>query len=115
MALDRLVDSAQLNSDLASIANAIRAKGGANTQITFPNGFVSAIQNIPSDGGSAPSAALHSIYLEFSDHTNTMISVYYNDTLISSMITAYEPTTYGQKTVTLAQLDGATWYESASS
>lgn len=46
MALDKLVDSAQLDSDLASVANAIRTKGGTSTQLAFPQGFVSAVQNI---------------------------------------------------------------------
>ena len=48
MAVDKLVDSSQLNSDLTSVANAIRTKGGTQGQLAFPNGFVSAIQNIPS-------------------------------------------------------------------
>ena len=61
-----------------------------------------------------PSATAHEIYFEFSDGTDTTIDVYYNDSLISTMITAYTPTTYGQKTVTLAQLDGVTWYEPAN-
>ena len=57
------------------------------------------------------SVPLHTIHLEFTDSTDTDIDVYYDDALISTMITAYEPTTYGQKTVSLAQLDGVTWYE----
>lgn len=51
MALDKLVDSAQLDSDLASVANAIRAKSGGTGQLAFPAGFVSEIGNI-SGGGS---------------------------------------------------------------
>lgn len=51
MAVDKLVDSTQLNSDLTSVANAIRTKGGTSAQLAFPSGFVSAIQNIPSGGG----------------------------------------------------------------
>lgn len=167
MAVDKLVDSTQLNSDLTSIANAIRTKGDTSAQLAFPSGFVTAIQNIPSGsgesivitdvpnatgttlvvtgeevtlttksitqngtynassdnadgyssvtvnvsgGGGTPSATQHSIYLEFSDGTDTTIPVYYNDALLSTMITAYTPETYGQKTVDLAQLDGVTWY-----
>lgn len=52
MAVDKLVDSTQLNSDLTSIANAIRAKSGGSSQLAFPAGFVSEIGNIPSGGGS---------------------------------------------------------------
>lgn len=61
-------------------------------------------------GGGTPSATAHAIYFEFSDNTNTTITAYYDDSFISSAITATTPTTYGQKTVTLAQLDGVTWY-----
>lgn len=62
-------------------------------------------------GGGSPSATQHSIYFEFSDSTNTTITAYYDDSFISSAITATTPTTYGGKTVTLAQLDGVTWYQ----
>lgn len=51
MALDKLVDSTQLDSDLTSVANAIRAKSGGSSQLAFPAGFVSEIQAIPSGGG----------------------------------------------------------------
>lgn len=47
MAVDKLVDSAQLDSGLTSIANAIRTKGGTSAQMAFPAGFVSAVQAIP--------------------------------------------------------------------
>lgn len=43
MAVDKLVDSAQLDADLTSVANAIRTKGGTSAQLAFPSGFVSAI------------------------------------------------------------------------
>lgn len=48
MAVDKLVDSTQLNADLTSVANAIRTKGGTSAQMAFPAGFVSAVENIPS-------------------------------------------------------------------
>lgn len=51
MALDKLVDSARLDTDLASVADAIRAKSGGSGQLSFPSGFVSEIGNIPSGGG----------------------------------------------------------------
>ena len=60
--------------------------------------------------GGSPSQTQHSIYFEFSDSTNTTITAYYDSTFISDAITATTPTTYGGKTVTLAQLDGVTWY-----
>ncbi len=51
MSLDKLVDSTQLDSDLTSVANAIRAKSGGSAALAFPGGFVSEIGNIPSGGG----------------------------------------------------------------
>lgn len=51
MSVDKLVDSTQLNSDLTSVANAIRAKSGGSNSLAFPAGFVSEIQAIPSGGG----------------------------------------------------------------
>lgn len=62
----------------------------------------------------SPSATAHTIYFEFSDNTNTTITGYWDDSFISDAITATTPTTYGQKTVTLAQLDGVTWCEAAN-
>ena len=47
MSVDKLVDSTQLDSDLTSIANAIRTKGGTSADLAFPAGFVSAVQAIP--------------------------------------------------------------------
>lgn len=50
MALDKLVDSSQLDTNLASVANAIRAKSGGSGTLVFPAGFVSEIGNIPTSG-----------------------------------------------------------------
>ena len=36
-------------SDLTSVANAIRTKGGTNASLAFPSGFVSAINNMVGD------------------------------------------------------------------
>ena len=52
MAVDKLVDSTQLDADLTSVANAIRTKGGTSSQLAFPSGFVSAVQAIPT--GTTP-------------------------------------------------------------
>ncbi len=58
MSVDKLVDSTQLDSDLTSVANAIRAKSGGSGQLAFPSGFVSEIGNIPSGGSSVPDFTL---------------------------------------------------------
>lgn len=60
--------------------------------------------------GNAPSATSHTIYFEFTDETDETIIGYWNGTFISDAVTATTPTTYDSKTVTLAQLDGVTWY-----
>lgn len=50
MAVDKLVDSTQLDADLTSIANAIRTKGGTSAQLAFPQGFVDAVEAIETGG-----------------------------------------------------------------
>lgn len=52
MALDKLVDSTQLDADLTSVANAIRTKGGTSAQLAFPVDFVSAVEDIETGGAS---------------------------------------------------------------
>ena len=51
MSVDKLVDSTQLDSDLTSVANAIRTKGGTSASLAFPSDFVTAIGNISGGGG----------------------------------------------------------------
>ena len=51
MAVDKLVDSTQLNADLTSVANAIRTKGGTSAPLSFPYEFVSAVNDIPTGSG----------------------------------------------------------------
>lgn len=87
------------------------SSGGGGVITQDENGY---LVLSPTGGGGGGGATQHSIYFEFSDSTNTTINVYYDDALLSAMITAYEPDTYGGKTVTLAQLDGVTWYEPAN-
>ena len=53
MALDKLVDSSQLDTDLTSVADAIRTKGGTTASLAFPSGFVSAINAISGGGGAS--------------------------------------------------------------
>ena len=50
MAVDKLVDSSQLDLDLTSVANAIRAKSGGSSVLLFPAGFVSEINSIVAGG-----------------------------------------------------------------
>lgn len=71
MSVDKLVDSTQLDTDLTSVANAIRTKGGTSAQLAFPAGFVSAIDAIPTGGGGDT----------FGDYLATNLGDYSNDTL----------------------------------
>ena len=75
--------------------------------------IVSFVMGQKSTSGGNASATQHVIRLEFTDTTDTDINLYYDDPLISTMITAYEPSTwtYDEKTVDSASLDGDTWYE----
>ena len=51
MAYDKVIDSAKLDADLTTVADAIRSKGGTSEALAFPAGFVSAIEEIEAGGG----------------------------------------------------------------
>ena len=53
MAIDKAVDSSQLNADLKTIADAIRSKGGTSDALTFPDGFADAISAIQAGSGGS--------------------------------------------------------------
>lgn len=82
--------------------------GGGGSVTQDQDGYIV----LPSTGGGGGGATQHTIHLEFSDSTDTDVSVYYDDSLIGTMITAYEPSTwtYSSKTVVVAELDGTEWY-----
>lgn len=75
MAVDKLVDSNQLDADLTSVANAIRAKGGTSDPLAFPNGFVSAVNSIPTGGG----APVERKDVNFIDYDGTIVASYTAD------------------------------------
>lgn len=75
MAVDKLVDSAQLNADLTTVANAIRTKGGTSAQLAFPSGFVSAVEAIPTGGGGLTADDIADGTLNFGDINLTVSSV----------------------------------------
>lgn len=58
MAEHKVVNTTQLDNDLTSIANAIRAKAESSGSLNFPSGFVDAIANLAT-GGGLPSEVTH--------------------------------------------------------
>ena len=71
MAVDKLVDSGALDSGLTSIADKIRSRSGGSNQLAFPAGFVSEIDNIPTDGGGAEEKDVN-----FYDYDGTLVTSY---------------------------------------
>ena len=45
-------------TDLTKVASAIREKGGTSDPLVYPDGFVMAIGNIQTGGGTTPGARL---------------------------------------------------------
>lgn len=98
MALDKLVDSGQLDSDLEDVADAIRAKGGTSASLAFPAGFVQAIADIPSGGGGDYTAA---DWLDLSKPTGAVVS----DSAVGS---SFPATFQGHTGITSVHLTTAT-------
>lgn len=74
------------DTDLTAVANAIRTKGGTNATLTFPSGFVSAINAI-STGGGGTSSGIDLSGCSFYDITmNETSKAGLNLSLISSAI-----------------------------
>lgn len=74
------------DTSLTSVANAIRTKGGTSAALSFPTGFVTAIQNLPSGGGGGTYQAKTGITPTTSSQTITADSGY--DALSSVQINA---------------------------
>lgn len=89
----------------------VNVQGGASmSEVQNQYGTEVVITSAP---GSAPSATRHTLYFEYEDETTETVYAYYDDALIGPAITDTTPTTHNNKTVTLAQLDGTTWYSYA--
>ena len=54
MADYKIVDAKKLDTDLASVANAIRKRAGTSAKLEFPSGFENAVKNIPWGGEELP-------------------------------------------------------------
>ena len=60
----KLVDGYQLDTNLTSVANAIRTKSGGSSSLAFPSGFISEIGNIPTGGGGSTKAGVSMFMIE---------------------------------------------------
>lgn len=74
MAVDKLVDSTQLDTDLTAVANAIRTKGGTSASLAFPNGFVDAIDAIETGGGGGEEIDAFIMRTTSGDYINNTIT-----------------------------------------
>lgn len=91
MAVDKLVDSVQLDSDLEDIADAIRAKSGGSSPLAFPSGFISEVGNIPSGGGSGETLLESGTFTYAGASDNKMrIPVTFSGTATRAFVTARE-------------------------
>ena len=62
------------DTDLKKVADAIRAKGGTSAPLDYPSGFVSAIQAIPTGGGSSVPVSPSDI--TFYDYDGTVVAAW---------------------------------------
>ena len=101
-------------TDVTNYATAVTNIPDAYTLTDVSNTTGTTAQITAGSGGGGGGATQHEIHLEFTDSTDADIDVYYDDSLIGTMITAYNPSgdwTYSSKTVASAALDNVTWYE----
>ena len=67
------------SSEITSLADAIRTKGGTSASLTWPNGFISAVNDIPSGGGGGGgdfAGLIQRTITSASDSTVSYIGVY---------------------------------------
>jgi len=76
-----MTDYMTTSTELTGVANAIRTKGGTSGQLTYPNGFVSAINAIPTGGTE---------YLVSSDNSMWSIVTFSDGTLILDTHVTYQ-------------------------
>lgn len=82
MAFDKVVDSAVLDTQLTSIADAIRAKTGGSDSLVFPDGFLQAIAAIEAGGGSGGGQAFQCGTVVSADGTNLVVPCTLDNILI---------------------------------
>lgn len=110
-----MADYLVTDTELTSIADAIRTKGGTSAALTFPAGFVSAVNDIPTGGGGSSTLYI----LADASYANTScmvggysvgpkIAYYYPSIVQGATITFY---TYGDYVLdTITGQDSGTTY-----
>ena len=81
------------STDLTKVANAIRAKGGTSEQLIYPDGFVTAIENIPT--GGTPSEPPAEADINFYDYDGTLLYAWSLDELAGKTALPDLPTRTG--------------------
>lgn len=98
-----MADYLTTDTELTAIADAIRTKGGTSASLTYPNGFVSAINAIPTGGGGGLTAKTITGYgtasvtptgwnitdLQTNWETPKVLGLVASDSLTSSPLTYY--------------------------
>lgn len=72
--------------------------------------YASAVVNVPTSGGGGSSATQHTISFTLWDDTTATIPVYYDDSLLNTIITSFKPTMYNNKQIAQASLDNVIWF-----
>ena len=96
------------DTELTSVADAIRLKGGTQSPLVYPTGFVTAIGNIPTGGGTDTSDAT----MTSGDQMLSGVTAYskgtkYTGTIQSKSAQTYTPTTSNQTIASGQYLSGA--------
>lgn len=90
-----MTDYLTTDTELTSVANAIRTKGGTSEQLVYPTGFVSAIEAIPTGGGGD-----ETLYI-FSDVGYLNVGAMVSNIYLSTMSAFYGPGLVAGATVTI--------------
>lgn len=94
------------DTELTSVANAIRTAGGTSSLLNFPNGFVSAVNNISGGGSSDFSTAEVTVVNSINGHVNLTMPVCV-DVAPATAIGVFSPEPNSTTTVNVIMYKGA--------
>lgn len=111
MANYKIVDADQLDADLESVADAIRAKGETTGALAFPNGFVSAISEIEATATAkvATGEIMMDIYYDDADNVlidDTTVTCGFKPDLVVIYVPASASTRYTQWAASFSEGSG---------